>query len=134
MADKKQDRVLAFRLTDKQLEEKINEFRKLYADGSRGMVTWARFCAFLGYSIDEVRECYERGKLRNNAYMNRAIMLERFHSEVRAMTVETSQKNQLLAKAVSGINYLVPEGQEKPDPELHILFGNGDGRWFSGLK
>ena len=88
---------LAFRLSDKQLEAKIKQFREEYGKGQHGLVTWDRFCAFLGYSADTVRECYQRGKDTSrgrNAYYERADMLEKFQTEIRAMMFETSAGQQ----------------------------------------
>ena len=44
---------IPFRMTEAELKKNIELFRKEYGDGSKGMVTWPRFCAFLGYSIDQ---------------------------------------------------------------------------------
>lgn len=106
---------LAFRLSDKQLEAKIKQFREEYGKGQHGMVTWDAFCAFLGYSPAIVRECYQRGKDTSkgrNAYYERAQMLEVFHTEVRAMMCQTAVKQQALAKHLLTINPLEPDPEE----------------------
>ena len=125
---------IPFRLSEAQLAKKIDEFRDLYGDGSKGIVTWQLFCMHLGYSEEEVRECYLRGKGSENAYSGRADLLEKFHTEVRALTCTTANKQQALAKALISINYLTPPGTDEAPPEMRVLFGNGDGRWIEALK
>ena len=60
---------IAFRLSEEKLAKKIDQFREEYGNGSKGIVTWALFCGFLGYSEDEVRKCYLRGSECVNAYI-----------------------------------------------------------------
>lgn len=130
----KQSKMIAFRLSDKQLAEKIEAFREEYRDGSKGIVTWALFCMFLGYSEEEVRECYLRGKEDKNAYSTRAELLEKFQTECRALTCQTANKQQALAKALISVNNLAAPGAEDVPPEVRILFGGGDGRWIEAMK
>lgn len=132
--NKNSGNAIPFRLSEAQLARKIDEFRDTYADGSKGMVTWPLFCAFLGYSEEQVRECYLRGKEKENAYTGRADMLEKFYTECRALTCTTSPKQQALAKSVLAVNYLAPPGTENTPPEVRILFGGGDDRWIEAMK
>lgn len=125
---------IAFRLSDAQLEQKIRQFRQDYGQGQFGMVTWPRFCAFLGYSVEEVAECYRRGKEGKNAYNNRSEMLKRFRTEVKAMTNETCDKRQSLARDEVRLNYLEPEQEENLNNEIRVLFGSGDDRWIEAMK
>ena len=125
---------ISFKLSDDELRKAIDKFRAEYGSGAHGMVTWPRFCSYLGYSVDEVRECYERGRSGVNAYNVRAVLLERFHSECRALTVETSHKQQALARSVISINYLAPEGEEKTIPTYIIKFAAEDSRSMEACK
>lgn len=132
--NKNSGKSIPFRLSEVQLERKITEFRDTYADGSKGMVTWPLFCAFLGYSEDQVRECYLRGREGENAYTGRAETIEKFYTECRALTCTTSPKQQALAKAVLAIDYLAPPSIEDGGKEVKILFGNGDERWIEAMR
>lgn len=132
--NKNSGNAIPFRLSEAQLMKKIDEFRDAYADGSKGMVTWSLFCAFLGYSEEQVRECYLRGKEKENAYTGRADMLEKFYTECRALTCTTSTKQQALAKSVLAINHLAPPGADNAPPEVRVLFGGGDDRWIDAMK
>ena len=125
---------IAFRMSEDELRDAIQRFRELYADGSKVMVTWARFCAFLGYSEEEVRECYLRGREGKNAYSGRAELLGRFLTECNAMTYETCDKRQQLAKTEVDRRPLDPPGKTEDVPVVRIEAGNGDGRWLEIFK
>ena len=127
---------IAFRLSEAKLEQKIKDFREEYGKGQHGMVTWARFCNFLGYSESEVRECYAKGKEGKNAYSTRAEMLERFQTECNALTSETCNKQQTLARDERNKNHLKPEqAEDKPGFTVRVLIGcPGDDRWIEAMK
>ena len=125
---------IPFRLTEAELKKAIADFRSEYGDGSKGMVTWPRFCAFLGYSIEEVRECYVRGREGDNAYNKRAEMLNRFRTECKALTMETGEGKLTLARDEANTDYLTPPGEADAPPDIRILFGNGDDRWIDAAK
>ena len=99
------------------------------------MVTWPAFCAFLGYSIETVRECYLQGKEGRNAYNSRAELLETFRTECIGLTYKTSNKQQALAKTEVQTDYLAPEGKADGASSINILFGvAGDGKWVEAMK
>ena len=125
---------LPFRLTEAELKKRIEDFRNEYGDGSKGMVTWPRFCAFLGYSIEEVRECYVRGRDGKNAYNSRSEMLSRFRTECKALTYETGEGKLTLARDEANTDYLTPPGEENAPPDIKILFGGADNRWIEAMK
>ena len=132
--NEKSGNVIAFRMTEAHLAKAIEKFRKEYGDGSRGMVTWPRFCAYLGYSVEEVRECFLRGKDGRNAYNGRADLLGKFQTECHALTSETCDKKQQLARDEIKMDYLAPPGAELEVPEIRVLFGTGDDRWIEAMK
>jgi hypothetical protein len=123
-------------MSETELQKKIELFRNHFQDGSCGMVTWPRFCAFLGYSVEEVRECYLRGKDGKNAYNGRADLLERFQTECHALTLETCDKKQQLARDEVKTDYLNPKsGDMEGAAAVRILFGTKDGdKWLEAMK
>lgn len=126
---------IAFRLSEEKLAKKIEQFRKEYGEGQKGMVTWEAFCSFLGYSVEQVRECYLRGRVGKNAYNGRAEMLSIFYTEVTALMFSTCGKHQTLAKERSRINHLIPEEEAGGASELRILFGTAEGgRYIEAMK
>lgn len=132
--NKNSGKSIPFRLSEAQLARKIDEFREQYSNGAKGIVTWSLFCSFLGYSEDEVRECYLKGREGENAYSGRADLLDKFHTECKALTCMTANKQQALAKTLISINYLAPPGTDEAPPEVRVVFGNGDGRWIDAMK
>lgn len=126
---------IAFRVSEEKLARKIDEFRQLYGDGSRGMVTWEAFCSFLGYSVDQVKECYLRGKSGKNAYNGRAELLEVFYTECTALMFATCGKHQSLARERSKVNHLLPEAETGEGSKMLCYFGvKGDDRWMEAMK
>lgn len=125
---------IAFRMSEKELEQKIQKFRDEYSEGQHGMVTWPQFCDFLGYSEREVMECYVRGKEGDNAYSGRARLLEMFRTAVKGMTMKTCNKQQQLATKEAQTDYLSPPGQEDGPPVVRIVFGGGDDRWIEAMR
>lgn len=126
--------VIDFRLSDEQLAKKIEEFRREYGDGKHGIVTWPRFCTYIGYSEIEVRECYLRGKEGKNAYNTRSKLLERFATECRAMTAATGVKQQMTVNKEVERDYLNPTATKSGSGVARVVFGNGDGRFVDALK
>ena len=128
--------VIAFRLSEAQLENKIKEFREEYGEGQNGMVTWPMFCDFLGYSELEVAECYQKGKEGKNAYSGRARLLEAFRTAVRGMTAKTCNKQQQLAKEEMGKDYLniKKEGQSNGSKLMCFFGAKGDDRCLEAMK
>jgi len=122
--------LLAFRLSDKELEKKMKTFKEEYGEGQHGMVTWELFCSYLGYAVKDVRECYQRGKSKKNAYTTRAELLEKYYTDVRAMMFQTSSRQQALAKHLATINLLAPEEDAKDGgkQEIFVVFGGTDPR------
>lgn len=128
--------VIAFRLSEQQLEKKIKEFREEYGEGQHGMVTWPMFCDFLGYSELEVAECYQKGKEGKNAYSGRARLLEAFRTAVRGMTAKTCNKQQQLAKEEMNKDYLnlKKEGQSNGSKLMCYFGAKGDDRCLEAMK
>lgn len=126
---------IAFRLSEERLAKKIEQFRREYGEGQKGMVTWEAFCSFLGYSVDQVRECYLRGRTGKNAYNGRAELLEVFYTECTALMFATCGKHQSLAKERSKVNHLLPETETGGASGIHITFGvPGDERSKEAMK
>lgn len=127
---------IAFRMSEKELEKKIQKFRDEYGEGQHGMVSWPQFCDFIGYSLEEVAECYQKGKGADNAYSGRAALLERFYTAVDGMTLTTCNKQQTLAKQETEKDYLNPKiDGVNMGTTVNVLFGtSGDARSAEAMK
>ena len=126
--NEKSGNVIAFRMTESELEKKIQAFRDQYGDGSNGMVTWERFCAFLGYSVEEVKECYQRGREKGSAYSGRSKLIEKFYTECQALMLETCGQNRALAGKLAERDLLRDKDKQNSEKTFRIEFGNGDPR------
>lgn len=126
---------ITFRMSEAELKKKIDQFRSLYEDGSKGMVSWPGFCAFIGYSEDDVAECYQRGIASNCAYTGRAALLKAFRTECKALTLRTCDKQQQLAREEVKMDYLNPVVDGTGDRSIHVLFGvPGEDRWIEAMQ
>ena len=76
-------RVLAFRLSDKELEKRIDEYKAMVDAEQIPRASWANFCAYLGYTEAEVAEVVTRGEEVKGAYYDRAVALKRMMTWVR---------------------------------------------------
>lgn len=125
--NEKSGNVIAFRMTENELKAKIEAFRVEFGSGQRGMVTWERFCAFLGYSAEEVKECYQKGLSKGSAYSGRSKLLEKFLTECRAMMVETCDTAAKLNKLVD-VDPLRDKEAQSNEKVFRFEFGGGDKR------
>lgn len=126
--NEKSGNVIPFRMKESELEQRIQDFRTTYGDGQQGMVTWERFCAFLGYSLEEVKECYQRGREPGSAYSGRSKLIEKFYTECQAMMIETCGQNRALAGKLAERDLIRDKDKQNNERTFLILFGDGDKR------
>lgn len=69
-------RVLAFKLNEKELQAKIDEYMGKADSGEIFLPCWPHFCSFLGLTEDDLDEVMERGFEVKGAYYDRAVMLK----------------------------------------------------------
>ena len=77
---------LAFTIPDRELDDKIKEYKEMVNAEVIARASWANFCAFLGYTEKEVAEVIAKGSEDSNtagAYYKRAIALKRMVTWVR---------------------------------------------------
>lgn len=126
--NEKSGNVIAFRMYESELERRIDSFREEYGNGDKGMVTWERFCAFLGYSVEEVKECYQRGREKGSAYSGRSKLIEKFYTECQALMLETCGQNRALAGKLAERDLLRDKDKQNSEKTFRIEFGGGDPR------
>lgn len=115
-------------MKESELADSIQAFREQYGDGSRGMVTWERFCAFLGYSVEEVKECYQTGLKRGSAYSGRSKLIEKFYTECQALMFETCGQNRSVVNKLAERDLLRDKDKQNNEKTFRIEFGGGDKR------
>ena len=131
--------IIAFKMTDKELESAINQYKTDLNDGKFERASWPHFCAFLGYTEDEVREVVDRATDCSSVYWKRAVMLRRMSTWVRGQLLSGpgwSGQNQ--SRAVFALQQPMADGSRYANfrsstdgnaaPSMVVSFGGGDDR------
>lgn len=130
-------RVLAFKLSDKELDRKIEEYKGLVNAEEIPRASWANFCAFLGYTEAEVAEVVTRGIEVKGAYYERAVALKRMMTWVRGQLSSGKGWNgQNQSRAIflmkqdhgDGVRYTDQDAKNTGPVEVKISFGGNDPR------
>lgn len=130
-------RVLAFKLSDKELDKKIEEYKGLVNAEEIPRASWANFCAFLGYTEAEVAEVVTRGIEVKGAYYERAVSLKRMMTWVRGQLSSGKGWNgQNQSRAIflmkqdhgDGVRYTDQDAKNTGPVDVRISFGGGDPR------
>ena len=130
-------RVLAFRLSDKELETRIYEYKAMVDAEQIPRASWANFCAYLGYTEAEVAEVVTRGEKVKGAYYERAVMLKRMMTWVRGQLSSGKGWNgQNQSRAIflmkqdhgDGVRYSDQDAKGNGPVEVKVSFGGNDPR------
>ena len=129
--------VLAFRLSDKQLEEAIAKYKQDLEEEKFPRASWPHFCSTLGYTEAEVRQVIERGEEVKGAYYERAVMLKRMATWVRGQMLSgAGWSGQNQTKAIfalkqdhgDGVRYADADAKQTGPQEVVVRFGGADPR------
>ena len=129
--------VIAFRLTDAELNDKIEEYKSRVDNEVIPRASWANFCAFLGYTESEVAEAITRGADVKGAYHSRAVALKRMMTWVRGQLSSGKGWNgQNQSRAIflmkqdhgDGVRYSDQDAKQSGPVEVKISFGGADPR------
>jgi hypothetical protein len=130
-------RVLAFKLSDKELDQAIELYKQKVNDEEIPRASWANFCAFLGYTEAEVAEVVTRGIEVKGAYYERAVSLKRMMTWVRGQLSSGKGWNgQNQSRAIflmkqdhgDGVRYTDQDAKNTGPVEVKISFGGNDPR------
>lgn len=136
-------RVLAFKLSEKQLEGKIDEYKEKVNTEQIPRASWANFCAFLGYTEAEVAEVITRGDEFKGAYYDRSVLLKRMMTWVRGQLSSGKGWNgQNQSRAIflmkqdhgDGVRYSDVDAKQSGPVEVKISFGGTDPRAKKACK
>lgn len=129
--------VLAFRLNEKELEGKIEQYKKLVESEEIPRASWANFCAFLGYTEAEVSEVVKRGIEVKGAYYERAVALKRMMTWVRGQLSSGKGWNgQNQSRAIflmkqdhgDGVRYSDADEKATGPLQVQVSFGGNDAK------
>lgn len=130
-------RVLAFRLSDKELDKRIDEYKAMVDVEQIPRASWANFCAYLGYTEAEVAEVVTRGEEVKGAYYDRAVALKRMMTWVRGQLSSGKGWNgQNQSRAIflmkqdhgDGVRYSDQDAKVGGPVEVKVSFGGNDPR------
>lgn len=129
--------VLAFKLSDKQLEEAIATYKADLEAEKFPRASWPHFCSILGYTEAEVQEVITRGDEVKGAYYERAQMLKRMITWIRGQMLSgAGWSGQNQTKAIfalkqdhgDGVRYSDQDAKQTGPVEVKISFGGADPR------
>ena len=137
-------KVLAFKMTEKELEKLIDAYKQDTESGVIPRASWPHFCARLGYTEQEVEEVIERGESRTSAYYGRAVMLKRVLTWIRGeMLSGAGWGGQNQSKAIFALKQNHGDGMAYSDSDrrggnkkqsVQINFGGNDKRAKNAMK
>lgn len=128
---------IPFRMPEKELNAAIKKYKQDLAEERFPRASWPHFCATLGYTEAEVKECMERGQDRKSAYYDRAVALKRMATWVRGQILSGSGwSGQVQSKGIFALKQDVGDGISYTDREvgtagptrINIQFGGDDPR------
>ena len=131
---------LAFTLPDKEVETLIQQYKEEVKREEIARASWAHFCAYLGYTEEEVAEVIAKGSEGSNtsgAYYKRAIMLKRMATWVRGQMASGKGWNgQNQSRAIfllkqdvgDGVRYRDSDNKNQGPAKVNINFGGADPR------
>ena len=128
--------VLAFRMTEEQLEKAIEQYKIDLENGKFQRASWPHFCARLGYTEQEVQEVIKRGDEVKGAYFERAQMLKRMLTWIRGeMLSGAGWGGQSQTKAIfalqqdygDGLQYVNNRGTAAGGGSIRVELGFGGG-------
>lgn len=128
---------IPFRMPEKELNAAIKKYKQDLAEERFPRASWPHFCATLGYTEAEVKECMERGQDRKSAYYDRAVALKRMATWVRGQILSGSGwSGQVQSKGIFALKQDVGDGISYTDREvgtaspskISIQFGGDDPR------
>lgn len=130
-------RVLAFRMSEKELEKKIEEYKIKVESGEFNAPCWPHFRSYLGYLQEDLDAVVEQGMSVKGAYYTRALMLRKMGElcETYVATLPFWKENKSMAKLQlqqgHGWTHKYADADKNKGGgtlELNVLFGGNDPR------
>lgn len=128
--------VLAFKMSEKELENVINAYKSAVENGEIPRASWANLCAYLGYTEKEISEVIAREQPQS-AYYSRAVTLKRALTWVRGQLASgDGWAGQNQSRAIfllkqdhgDGVRYSDQDSKQSGLVEVKVSFGGSDKR------
>lgn len=140
-------KIVGFKMSQDELEKKINEYKQLVKDGVIELPFWTDFREFLGIRQEVLDEVMERGYFSEgaseSAYHERAVMLKRMGETCENYLAthpnwggKNSVKSMMLLKQGLGWTkrYVDDRGGKSGPSTFEIRFGGSDPRASKAAK
>ena len=135
-------KIFGFTYSEKELGDKIAQYKELAESGEKLLPSWPDFCSFVDVDSDVLEEVMDRGMDRSgserSAYYDRALMLKSMRRWCEAQLVSNPNwggkmgvKSMMLLKQGfgGGRKYLDERTAGKTGPtEIKVSFGGSDPR------
>ena len=132
-----------FHLSEKQLAEKINQYKTDLENGEFARASWPHFAAYLDSTEADLAEVIKQGAEKNSAYRGRAELLKKMLTWVRGQMMSAAGWNgQLTSRAIfalkqdqgDGVKWTDQDNKQTGPVEIKISFGGDDPRAKKAAK
>lgn len=132
-----------FHLSEKQLAEKINQYKLDLENGVFARASWPHFAAYLDSTEADLADVIKQGSERNSAYRGRAEALKKMLTWVRGQMMSAAGWNgQLTSRAIfalkqdqgDGVKWSDQDNKQTGPVEIKISFGGDDPRAKKAAK
>lgn len=126
-----------FHLTEKELGEKIQQYKQDLEDGAFARASWPHFAAYLDSTEQDLADVIRQGAVANSAYKGRGEMLKKMLTWVRGQMMSAQGWNgQLTSRAIfalkqdhgDGVKWTDQDSKQTGPVEVKISFGGDDPR------
>lgn len=132
-----------FHLSEKQLEQKITQYKEDLKNGEFARASWPHFAAYLDSTSAELADVMKQGEKKDSAYKGRAELLKKMAEWVRGQYMSAKEWNgQLTSRAIfalkqdvgDGVKWTDQESKQTGPVEIKIMLGGDDPRAKEAAK
>ena len=132
-----------FHLSEKQLAEKINQYKLDLENGEFARASWPHFAAYLDSTEAELAEVIKQGAEKNSAYRGRGELLKKMLTWVRGQMMSAAGWNGQLTSRASfalkqdqgdGVKWTDQASKQTGPVEVRISVGGDDPRAKKAAK
>ena len=132
-----------FHLSEKELAEKISQYKQDLKDGVFARASWPHFAAYLDSTEADLTDVIKQGENKESAYRGRAVLLKKMLTWVRGQMMSSQGWNgQLTSRAIfalkqdhgDGVKWVDQEANQTGPVEIKISVGGDDPRAAKACK
>jgi hypothetical protein len=133
----------AFHLSEKELAEKIDQYKKDLENGLFARASWPHFAAYLDSTEADLADVIKQGANKDSAYKGRAEALKKMLTWTRGQMMSAQSWNgQLTSRAIfalkqdhgDGVKWVDQEAKQTGPVDIRISFGGDDPRASKACK